>query len=48
MMFHLRYEEFSSEGNETGNSSNGKLNKLIITGYDYLYIDIPPRPLHRV
>jgi len=41
MKFHLGYDKHSPEGNNTGNSRNGKSKKKIITENDSLNIDIP-------
>ena len=41
MKFHLGYDKHSAEGNNTGNSRNGKSRKTIITDNDSLNIDIP-------
>ena len=41
MKFHLGYDKHSAEGNNTGNSRNGKSKKTITTENDSLNIDIP-------
>jgi putative transposase len=41
MKFHLGYDKHSPDGNNTGNSRNGKSKKKIITENDSLNIDIP-------
>ena len=41
MKFHLGYDKHSPEGNNTGNSRNGKSKKNIITENDSLNIEIP-------
>jgi putative transposase len=41
MKFHLGYDKHSPDGNNTGNSRNGKSKKKIITENDSLSIEIP-------
>ena len=41
MQFHLGYEKNSTEGNNSGNSRNGKTKKTILTENDSLEIEVP-------
>lgn len=41
MTEHLGYEKHSAEGNNSGNSRNGKTNKTVKTGNGEIEIDVP-------